>query len=148
MNPLNKAVAVVSRVERNKRQILLFEHPVAGVQLPKGTVEVGESISKAVTRELWEETGLKLGDPVEFAQMAELSNDGDILSHWHFFHFDGQTVRKTSWVHRPVGGSDEEGLVFRFFWSDVENGLHNEVHPIFNRAYSVVQDNFRESSPK
>ncbi len=39
-------------------KILLFRHPLAGVQLVKGTIEKGETPSEAVLRELAEESGI------------------------------------------------------------------------------------------
>jgi 8-oxo-dGTP pyrophosphatase MutT (NUDIX family) len=39
-------------------QLLLFQHPQAGVQIPAGTVEVGEDWQTAALREATEETGL------------------------------------------------------------------------------------------
>jgi 8-oxo-dGTP pyrophosphatase MutT (NUDIX family) len=40
------------------RELLVFRHPHAGVQLPAGTVEEGEPAEAAARRETWEETGL------------------------------------------------------------------------------------------
>lgn len=39
-------------------QLLLFEHPTAGIQVPAGTVREGESCEAAALREAGEETGL------------------------------------------------------------------------------------------
>lgn len=39
-------------------RIMLFRHPLAGVQIVKGTIEVGESARQAALRELNEETGI------------------------------------------------------------------------------------------
>ncbi len=39
-------------------ELLLLRHPFAGLQVPAGTVEVGESAEEAVIRESAEETGL------------------------------------------------------------------------------------------
>jgi 8-oxo-dGTP pyrophosphatase MutT (NUDIX family) len=39
-------------------EVLLIKHPFAGIQLPAGTVEIGERAEEAVIRESAEETGL------------------------------------------------------------------------------------------
>ncbi|MBU1880260.1 MAG: NUDIX domain-containing protein, partial [Chloroflexi bacterium] len=43
-------------------ELLLFQHPYAGVQVPAGTVEDGETPAQAALREAAEETGLALSD--------------------------------------------------------------------------------------
>jgi len=55
---IEKVTAFVTREWEGERQLLLFEHPNAGVQIPAGTVEAGESPEQAVLREAAEETGL------------------------------------------------------------------------------------------
>ena len=55
---IEKVTAFITRERPNGRQILLFQHPQAGVQLPAGTVDEGEGWETAVLREAHEETGL------------------------------------------------------------------------------------------
>lgn len=55
-----KKVTVFVISEESPSRILLFRHPLAGIQLPAGTVEPGEEILDAARREVWEETGLKV----------------------------------------------------------------------------------------
>jgi 8-oxo-dGTP pyrophosphatase MutT (NUDIX family) len=58
MKVVEKVTAFVTRETANGRQLLVFRHPLNGVQLPAGTVELGESPETAVMREAHEETGL------------------------------------------------------------------------------------------
>jgi 8-oxo-dGTP pyrophosphatase MutT (NUDIX family) len=58
MKVVEKVTAFVTRETANGRQLLVFHHPLNGVQLPAGTVELGESPEVAVMREAREETGL------------------------------------------------------------------------------------------
>lgn len=53
-----KVTAFVTRITDSGAELLLFEHPHAGIQLPAGTVEVGEAHAVAAAREAYEETGL------------------------------------------------------------------------------------------
>jgi 8-oxo-dGTP pyrophosphatase MutT (NUDIX family) len=56
--PLEKVTAFVVRWSPAGYDLLLFDHPNAGVQIPAGTVESDETPAQAVVREAREETGL------------------------------------------------------------------------------------------
>lgn len=43
MQVVEKVTAFVTREGANGRELLIFRHPLNGLQLPAGTVEVGES---------------------------------------------------------------------------------------------------------
>jgi 8-oxo-dGTP pyrophosphatase MutT (NUDIX family) len=53
-----KVTAFVTRAARGRIELLVFDHPIAGTQLPAGSVEVSESPDSAAQREVAEETGL------------------------------------------------------------------------------------------
>jgi 8-oxo-dGTP pyrophosphatase MutT (NUDIX family) len=57
-NIAEKVTAFVTRQSPQGADILLFEHPFAGIQLPAGTVEADEPHADAAAREAREETGL------------------------------------------------------------------------------------------
>ncbi len=59
MDRLEKVTACITRHLSNVGELLVFRHPTAGVQLPAGTVEIGETLEQAVLRETQEETGLE-----------------------------------------------------------------------------------------
>ena len=56
---IQKVTAFIIRKKGKSPQLLLFEHPHAGIQIPAGTVEEGETPQEAILRELREETGLE-----------------------------------------------------------------------------------------
>jgi 8-oxo-dGTP pyrophosphatase MutT (NUDIX family) len=59
MQPIaEKVTAFVTRVAAQGAELLVFEHPSAGFQLPAGTVEADEPHAAAAAREAREETGL------------------------------------------------------------------------------------------
>ena len=57
---VQKVTAFIVREKDGLKELLVFKHPTAGVQIPAGTVEEGEDIETAVKREAYEETGLQL----------------------------------------------------------------------------------------
>ena len=63
---IEKVTAFIIRESNAGRELLLFEHPYAGLQLPAGTVEEGESPVESVLRESREETGLTVLSIVEY----------------------------------------------------------------------------------
>ncbi len=56
---IEKVTAFVTRMVNGRRELLLFQHPYAGIQIPAGTVEPGEAPDAAAIRETHEETGLR-----------------------------------------------------------------------------------------
>ncbi|MBI1259786.1 MAG: NUDIX domain-containing protein [Chloroflexi bacterium] len=55
---VGKVTAFITRETNEVRQLLVFTHPNAGVQLPGGTMEAGETPEIAILREVQEETTL------------------------------------------------------------------------------------------
>lgn len=56
---IQKVTGFVTRQRPGRcAELLVFQHPTAGIQLPAGTVEEGESLEVAAYREVAEETGL------------------------------------------------------------------------------------------
>jgi 8-oxo-dGTP pyrophosphatase MutT (NUDIX family) len=77
---LGKVTAyVVSPSELAK--LLLFRHPLAGVQLPAGTIEHGEDTIDAARREVFEETGVVVAEhgTILDERVEELSSDTAVI---------------------------------------------------------------------
>ena len=60
MKVIEKVTGFITKQTPTGRLLLLLEHPFAGVQIPSGTVEPGETPEEAVVREILEETNLKI----------------------------------------------------------------------------------------
>lgn len=55
---LKKVTAFITQDIGRERKLLVFRHPHAGIQVPAGTVELGEEPESAVIREAREETSI------------------------------------------------------------------------------------------
>ena len=94
MKVVHKAVAAVVREQGRGSELLEFRHPLAGVQLPTGTVEPEEAYAAAALRELHEESGLDLAlkpRPIGTWHRrwgAGANKDRQLEKHiWHIFAF-------------------------------------------------------------
>jgi 8-oxo-dGTP pyrophosphatase MutT (NUDIX family) len=128
-----KAVPVVLRKKNERTEVLLFEHPLAGTQLVKGTVEPGESVSEAAARELTEESGLlAAGSSFELGTW-ERCPLGQV---WHFREVQVEQDLPDTWSHFTKDGG---GLTFRFFWHPLDAPAPVNCHPVFVAALAFLR---------
>ena len=142
---IEKACACV--VQRGR--VLVFRHPraVAGVQLPKGTIEPGESPVRAVERELAEESGLHLS--VRPQLVAEMKFTGSIKKafpdrepkrqRWFIYRFDAVEPLPERWSHSATGSPEEQGLIFDYFWHPLDKSFAT-AHRDSDRRFATVID--------
>lgn len=71
-----KVTAFVTRGVEPNRQLLTFVHPLAGRQLPAGSVEEGEEPIESATREVWEETGVGNIEQIALIDVEKVHADG------------------------------------------------------------------------
>jgi 8-oxo-dGTP pyrophosphatase MutT (NUDIX family) len=121
-----KVTAFVTRSSPRGVELLLFEHPSGGIQLPAGTVEAGEAHDAAAAREAWEETGLPDLPPGRF--LAALN---ETLPEDHFI-----VVATTRVYARPDHTS--------FDWASIRNGIMVRRHRIQGDFSHVTYVEFDE----
>ena len=113
-----KVTAFVTRQAAESADVLVFDHPRAGVQFPAGTGEPGEDATSAVLREAWEETGL---DGVRIVDHL-----ATIAEERHLFHLHlTRRAPEEWWVETPDGG----GHVWRCHWLALSEA-EQVVHPL------------------
>lgn len=123
-----KAFAYITR----GNQLLVFEHPhepQAGIQVPAGTLEPGETPEAGVLREAYEETNLSGLKIVRFLgeQRRDMSEFGIPQPHHrHFYHLICEQPTPDTWEWGERTPSDQPGVVsdtflhiFRFYWVDL-----------------------------
>lgn len=112
--------------------ILAFEHPLAGFQLVKGTIESGETPADAAVRELFEESGL-----VATQVLADLGvwRSGHQDQDWSFHLCAIPDDSPEMWVH---AAADDGGHDFRFFWHPLHVPPGEGWHPVFRDALTYL----------
>lgn len=92
----DKVTVFVTRIRRGRLELLTFLHPLAGRQLPAGSVEDGEAIVAAARRETLEETGivLDLGLDILGVMTDDLSDQGVMLRETAPAPGNGTTIRR------------------------------------------------------
>ena len=129
---MNKACPVLLRQNGKYTQILAFRHPLAGIQLVKGSIEAWENLPKACERELWEESGLK-AKAKTFLGIWEADYEEQI---WGFYLMNSHLKIPDCWEHYCQDGG---GHVFQFFWQDMAAPLTEEWHPLFQGAMEFLR---------
>ncbi|CAN5844038.1 hypothetical protein BH11PSE13_BH11PSE13_16820 [soil metagenome] len=134
MTVVHKACACL--VDAQDR-LLVFLHPGdGGMQLPKGTVEPGESPQDAVRRELLEESGIAysgaLQDLGTMDRHCDAGIEGNVHDHqqlWHLYLMRQEEPLPERFDHIAVGSPEEDGLVFKFQWLAIDAPLEGFASP-------------------
>jgi 8-oxo-dGTP pyrophosphatase MutT (NUDIX family) len=118
-------------------RLLVFRHPEDGnMQLPKGTIEPGESPEVAVRRELLEESGIDYAGALQslgtLERECEAGVEGNTHRHpqlWHLFLMRAEGHLPETFVHTATGSPEEEGLVFTFSWLEPGDAIGDFALP-------------------
>lgn len=115
---VEKACAYVTR---DDAELLVFRGPGHdGLQIPKGTVEQGETPREAVVREVIEESGVATFQGLEHlvTDVWERYESPPKRYVRSFYHVPVHEPRD-AWTHTVTGSGEERGAEFEFFWVDV-----------------------------
>ena len=123
---------------RGRTEVLVFQHPVAGTQLVKGTLEKGEDPMAGALRELSEESGLRALAARPLGS-CPIGRDGVIWSFW----LCEVTAPGAGWSHQTL---DDHGHVFRFHWHDMGTPDPADMHADFRAALAFLRPLLRSVS--
>lgn len=112
--------------------VLAFQHPLAGKQFVKGTIEPGESTRLACERELREESGIQ-ATAVEDLGSQFIFSQGLVYGFWRM---NCVAPLPESFEHLCA---DDGGHLFRFFWHPFRQKLDDQWHPIFHETFGFLQ---------
>ena len=127
----DKACAVVLS-SGLRPKILLFRHPLAGVQLVKGSIEKGETPGQAALRELAEESGITVATIKDDLGCWDAEHLGQV---WSFQLCEVAEPLPEHWSHQTL---DDHGHLFEFFWAELDQLPHADCHPVFRRALDFL----------
>ncbi len=125
MQSKQKVQCYITREHHGSSQVLVFEHvdhPTAGIQVPAGSIEPGETPEEAALREAWEETGVgelrvQLCLGTFHWWYAERGEDQER----HVFHLTTSQPLPERWQHTVSAGAGDKGLRFVLYWLDLAN---------------------------
>ena len=128
-----KVCPVILRNSGKNQEILVFRHPLAGVQLVKGTVEVNESLPEAALRELREESGIINAKVIKISDSWESRYEDQT---WFFMICETSEPLPDNWLHFT---KDDGGLEFSFFWHPLNAEPDSDWHQVYIRALNVIK---------
>ncbi len=129
-----KVCPLVLRRRRNGVEVLLFKHPLAGVQLVKGTLEENDhSIEAAGLRELAEESGIKAVYNSHYLGQWESGFQQQL---WHFVRCECSQLPD----HWTFHTQDDGGHDFEFFWHNLNQPITSDMHPVYVHALEYIKE--------
>ena len=105
-------------ITRDDSELLVFTGPGHDdLQIPKGTVESGETPQEAMHREIIEESGIATFGRVRHLVTDVWTRRKSPTKRYvrSFFHAPVHEPRD-SWTHTVTGTGSERGMEFEFFW--------------------------------
>ena len=144
MAPLERTKALAYITHSNSLLILKHpDHPEAGIQVPAGSVEFGESPRSGALREAFEETGLRNLRLVRFLGLVRFDRlPIDHVPGFHnrwFFHLACDEKPAEVWQHYEMTPSDGTAPVcFEFSWVELDR-------VVLDCGHDAMLDRLRQS---
>jgi len=114
-----KVFCYLTRPSEYGRELLVFDsHDEPGLEVPKGSVEAGESAEAAVSRELLEEAGVAGIRIVRRLGTTTWRDEQQV-----FFLAESLESVATEFEHIVTGDGADTGLHYRFRWRRIDRAL-------------------------
>ena len=136
MMKTKKVCPVVLRKKAEEIEILAFQHPTAGFQIVKGTIEIGEDTEIAALRELAEESGIISISKCEFKGFSDSIVENQT---WYFYNCHVNELLKDNW---EFFANEDGGMNFSFFWFNLNEPPTENWHPTFHIVLQYIRENF------
>ncbi len=128
---MEKACPVVLRNRDKQLEILVFRHPLAGIQMAKGTIEPEESSLEASERELREEAGITLQAKYQLLEWQSRPDEPI----WGICVMEAGNGLPDKWDHYC---EDDGGHLFQYFWHPLLQEPNSDWHPVFVDALGAI----------
>lgn len=116
-----KALVYVTR----GAELLVLEHttecPDAGLQVPAGGVEPGETPGAAAVRELFEETGLQATTSPVYLESHFWSNEEAPSRIRHYYWVTAPADTPNAWSHVVSAGESDQGMTLHLSFRPLAN---------------------------
>lgn len=121
MKEKTKVISYIFR--KNASEILVFDHvniPEAGTQVIGGTVEANEDLKQALSREIFEESGLQISceELIKIGETTYRRSDLPEINYRHYYRLDTHGLPER-WIHKVKSDGDDNGMDFLFFWLEI-----------------------------
>ncbi|MGN7764171.1 NUDIX domain-containing protein [Paenibacillus sp. 22594] len=126
---MGKVTCFITRGKKDNIELLLIQHPNAGIQFPAGTVEINEDFKQSALREAFEETGLNEFLSCNYIGKQELNFSGDKYI----------VFQKAKVYSRPDSSSSH--------WAEIRRGItvkHERKHEKFVQISYIEGDKYPE----
>ena len=138
-----KAFAYVTRITDGAPELLVLESlDEPGFEVPKGEAEDGETLARAVERELSEEAGIAGARVVGELGAADWQDERQ-----HFFLVEAPPGLPRTFGHIVTGDGIDAGFRYRFRWLPIDRGLHDRLVQGCDRFVDELLAARRERGP-